>query len=175
MTQDWHSALTMRVRVERIRPGDLEGLLAVERASFSNPWTREMFLSELTNPTVSRIYVSKDVGSGEVIGFCAFWIIYDEIHINNLAVHPYYRGQGYGDLLLHHALLEGARAGGRRATLEVRRSNAVARTLYRKHGFVEAGVRKHYYTQPVEDAIILWRASLVHPSHGGGLPAPRRG
>jgi ribosomal-protein-alanine N-acetyltransferase len=92
-----------------------------------------------------------------VTGFCAFWLVFDEIHINNLALRPGYRGQGYGTALLHHVLLEARRLGARRATLEVRAGNAGALRLYERLGFYVAGTRRNYYTNPVEDALILWR------------------
>jgi len=91
------------------------------------------------------------------VGFCSFWLIADEVHINNLAVLPSERRAGIGSALLDRALLEGDRLGARRATLEVRRSNDAARHLYERFGFRVAGVRRAYYTDPIEDALILWR------------------
>ena len=84
----------------------------------------------------------------------------DELHINNLAVAPPYRRRGIGTGLLTHVLNEGAKLGAHRATLEVRRSNDVARHLYERLGFATAGVRRAYYTNPVEDALVLWREHL---------------
>jgi len=92
-----------------------------------------------------------------VAGFCAFWRVADEIHINNLAVLPELRGLGLGSQLLAAVLAEATRMGAPRATLEVRRSNTAALRLYAKAGFHQAGVRRDYYTQPVEDALVLSR------------------
>jgi [ribosomal protein S18]-alanine N-acetyltransferase len=86
--------------------------------------------------------------------------VFDEVHINNLAVAPAHRGRGYGTELLRHALAEGRRLGARRATLEVRQSNLAAQRLYARLGFRVAGRRPAYYTHPVEDAFILWRDTL---------------
>jgi ribosomal-protein-alanine N-acetyltransferase len=86
--------------------------------------------------------------------------VLDELHINNLAVLPAYRRAGIGLALLRHALDEGARMGARRATLEVRRSNEAARQLYERFGFSVVGVRHGYYSNPVEDALVLWREEL---------------
>ena len=135
---------------------DLEGILEVERESFTSPWTREMYAWELQNRAVCHIYIVR-TPECRVTGFCAFWLVFDEIHINNLALRPGYRGQGYGTALLHHVLLEARRLGARRATLEVRAGNAGALRLYERLGFYVAGTRRNYYTNPVEDALILWR------------------
>jgi len=135
---------------------DLEGILEVERESFTSPWTREMYAWELQNRGVCHIYVVRTPHC-QVAGFCAFWLVFDEIHINNLALRPQFRGQGYGTALMHHVLAEARRLGARRATLEVRAGNAGALRLYERLGFYVAGTRRNYYTNPVEDALILWR------------------
>ena len=120
-----------------------------------------MYLAELENHGVSFCYVVRD-SSQQVVGYCSFWRVLDELHINNLAVAPSQRGVGAGTALLHEVLREGARMGARRATLEVRRSNEAARRLYERLGFSVAGVRQAYYTNPVEDALILWREDISH-------------
>ncbi|HTK29336.1 MAG TPA: ribosomal protein S18-alanine N-acetyltransferase [Vicinamibacterales bacterium] len=147
----------MTWRIDLLRtPDEIEAVLAIERASFTNPWTREMYLAELENRGVSFCYLARDE-AGQVVGFCSFWRILDELHINNLAVAPGARRGGAGTALLQHVLRQGTKLGARRATLEVRRSNEVARTLYERFGFTVAGVRRAYYTHPVEDALVLWR------------------
>jgi len=138
---------------------DLDAVLDIERASFTNPWTREMYLAELDNRGVSYCFVIRD-GRGTVVGFCSFWRVLDELHINNLAVAPDHRGAGAGTALLEHVLAEGRRLGAKRASLEVRRSNDPARRLYERLGFQVAGVRRAYYTNPVEDALVLWKEQL---------------
>src|SRR5205085_8320366 len=100
------------------------------------------------------------------VGFCSFWRLLDELHINNIAVLPEFRRAGVATSLLTHALAEGARLGARRATLEVRRSNDAARLLYERFGFTVAGVRQAYYTKPVEDALVLWRDDLPRADRG---------
>ncbi len=139
---------------------DLDAVLQIEQLSFVNPWTREMYLAELENRGVSYCYVARG-SSQQVVGFCSFWRVLDELHINNLAVAPAHRGAGIGTALLREVLLEGSRLGARRATLEVRRSNDAARRLYERLGFTVAGVRRAYYTNPVEDALVLWRENLA--------------
>jgi len=135
---------------------DLDGVLAVEEESFTNPWTKEMYAWELQNRAVCHIFVVR-TPEDRVAGFCAFWLVVDEIHINNVAIRPALRGQGIGSHLMQRVFDEARRLGARRATLEVRRSNEGARRLYERLGFYVAGTRPNYYTNPVEDALILWR------------------
>ena len=145
-----------------IRPvssdADIDDILRIETISFTNPWTREMYLSELEHRDVSFFYIARDA-VGEAVGFCSCWLVLDEIHINNLAVLPEHRRGGVASALIEHVLKEGRSRGGRRATLEVRRSNEPALKLYEKFGFAVTGVRRGYYTKPDEDALILWRES----------------
>ena len=143
-------------------PEEINGVLAVEEASFSNPWSRDMYLAELENSGISFCFLAKDE-DGRVVGFCSFWRVLDELHINNLAVLPEFRRAGVAASLLKRVLQEGAALGAQRATLEVRRSNDPARLLYEHFGFSIAGVRRAYYTKPVEDALVLWRERLAEP------------
>jgi ribosomal-protein-alanine N-acetyltransferase len=145
--------------IERtLSEADLDEIVALEAATFSNPWTREMYLRELQNPDVSFLYVLRI--DRQIAGFCSFWLVLDEIHINNLAVGRAHQGQGLGTALLQHALQAGATRGAGRATLEVRRSNAPARRLYERLGFEVAATRANYYVNPPEDALILWKGGL---------------
>ena len=119
------------------RARDLEDVLEIETASFTNPWTREMFVWEIEHSDVTRIYVARD--SDRVVAFCSAWLVLEELHINNLAVRPEWRGRGVATALLSHVLGEAAARGAARATLEVRRSNDAALRLYRRLGFRIAG------------------------------------
>ena len=149
----------MEWTVERtLSLSDLEEIVAIEKASFSNPWTRQMYQRELENPDVSFLYVLRF--PHQIAGFCSFWLVLDEIHINNLALRQEYQGQGLGAALLRHVLQVGATRGAERATLEVRRSNAPALRLYQRLGFEVAATRPNYYVSPPEDALILWRGTL---------------
>jgi ribosomal-protein-alanine N-acetyltransferase len=149
----------MQWLIERtLAESDLDEIVAIETAAFSNPWTRAMYLRELQNPDVSFLYVLRM--DGRITGFCSFWLVLDEIHINNLAVLREYHGQGLGTALLSHVLEAGASRGATRATLEVRRSNAPARRLYERLGFEVAATRPNYYLSPPEDALILWKGGL---------------
>jgi ribosomal-protein-alanine N-acetyltransferase len=151
----------MTVTIEPLSsPSQIDEILAVEEASFTSPWTREMYLAELKNTGVSYFYLAR-TDTGHVIGFCSFWRVLDELHINNLAVLPAHRRAGIGTDLLLRVLADGAVLGAKRATLEVRRSNEPAQKLYEKFGFTVAGVRRLYYSSPPEDALVLWREGLL--------------
>ena len=134
---------------------DLEGVLEVEGESFTNPWTRDMYAWELQNRSMCHIYVVR-TPECSVAGFCAFWLVAEDIHINNVALRPTYRNKGLGTALMRHVMAEARRLGATRATLEVRASNIGARRLYERLGFYVSGNRRNYYTNPVEDALILW-------------------
>lgn len=135
-------------------PADLDAVIDIEEASFHKPTGRAWYEAELARPDVCAVYVIR-TKDAPVAGFIAFWRVLDEMHINNLAVHPAHRGRGLGRTLLRGALAAAARQGIRRATLEVRRSNGPALRLYEGAGFSVAGVRPNYYAEPVEDALLL--------------------
>jgi ribosomal-protein-alanine N-acetyltransferase len=150
----------MSVVIERMQSDiDLEAVLEVEQQSFNNPTTREWYVSELQRPEVCFVYVIRTPDC-PVAGFCAFWRVLDQIHINNLAIRPDFRQRGLARLLLVKVLEEASGLGAASATLEVRRSNAAARRLYESAGFRLAGVRTSYYTKPIEDALILTRSTV---------------
>ena len=141
--------------IEPLTRADVDDVLALEEAAFTNPWTKAMYLAELENVGVSYCFLARDA-SRQAVGFCSFWRILDELHINNLAVLPELRRTGIGSILLDFVLKKGVELGARRATLEVRRSNHAARMLYERFGFSVSGVRANYYSKPVEDALVLW-------------------
>jgi [ribosomal protein S18]-alanine N-acetyltransferase len=148
------------VTIEPITSLDqIDEVLAIEDAAFINPWTRDMYERDLANRDVSHVVVAR-TGEGLAVGFCSFWIVLDELHINNLAVLPGQRRLGIGSRLVEHVILEAQRRGASRATLEVRRSNEPAIRLYTRWGFLVSAVRHNYYSQPDEDALILWRENL---------------
>ena len=152
------------ILVEQVRgDADLDTVAELEARCFTNPWTREMLARELAISNVAHIFVLR-LPERPVAAFCSCWIVSDELHINTLAVNPACRRIGLASHLMREVMGEAARRGARRATLEVRESNAAARGLYERLGFRVAGVRRNYYTDPVEDAIILWRNELPGPA-----------
>lgn len=137
-------------------PAGIDDILRIEQLAFTNPWTREMYLAELEHHDVAFFYVARDA-VGEAIGFCSWWRVLDEVHINNIAVLPERRRCGVASALIARVLADGAARGATRATLEVRRSNVAALQLYERLGFHVTATRKGYYSHPDEDALILWR------------------
>jgi ribosomal-protein-alanine N-acetyltransferase len=146
-----------------MRRADLPDVLAIETASFSLPWTEEMFATELAPDTVSGTLVARLPSPGvspAVVGYICTWVVGDELHINNLAVHPRWRHRGIGRALLGEALRLGRERGARSAFLEVRASNRAAQTLYRQFAFDAVAIRRRYYTHPLEDAVVMRRVGL---------------
>jgi ribosomal-protein-alanine N-acetyltransferase len=141
---------------------DLQDVAALEAASFSNPWSRDMLARDLRNASISRVYVMRD-HAGRLVGFCACWFLADELHINTLAVTRDERRRGHATRLLRFVFGEAIEAGVQRATLEVRRSNDAALKLYGRLGFTVRGVRRNYYGNPDEDALVLWSDRLEIP------------
>lgn len=136
---------------------DADDIAALEVVCFADPWSKESLVYELSeNPRA--VYIVAEV-DGHVVGYVGVWGIVDEGHITNVAVSPDYRRKNIGSLLIYHMLKATTQAGLVRHTLEVRAGNAPAQALYRKYGFEEAGIRKGYYQDNGEDAIIMWRDS----------------
>lgn len=138
---------------------ELDGVLALDDLCFHRPWTRAEYERELADPGRCFLYVARD--GDATIAYCSFWRVFDEIHVNNFAVHPGSRRRGVGRALLQYVLDTTRDLGAPRATLEVRASNVAAIALYEAGGFRRAGLRRAYYTHPVEDALILWRDPAV--------------
>lgn len=146
--------------ISRLRDrDDLADVVALEAASFTNPWSRETLERDLRNTDVVRVFTLRD-GVGQLLGFCGCWFVTDELHINTLAIADTVRRRGHATRLLRFVLVEAVAAGLTRATLEVRRSNDAALRLYERFGFAVEGIRPNYYTQPVEDALVLWNRKL---------------
>ena len=139
--------------IRRMTLADVDGVHAIEEATFPRPWTREDFVKEMTQNACARYLVAEQ--AGEIVGFAGAWIVLDEAHITNIAVTRTQRGQGIGKALTQGLLQYAANLGVVYATLEVRRSNTVAQGLYKGLGFVYVGLRKRYYEDNGEDAFIF--------------------
>jgi [ribosomal protein S18]-alanine N-acetyltransferase len=151
------------IQIEPLDPGcegDLDAVAALEARCFTNPWTREMLARELAESQVAHVFILRLPGV-PLAAFCSCWIVAGELHINTIAVDFPYRQQGLGTQLMRWVMAEAARRGAARATLEVRASNEAARRLYERLGFEVAARRSRYYTQPDEDALILWSDQLT--------------
>ena len=166
--------------VEPMRLDHLDQVMEIEKVSFAAPWSARSYRYEITQNDYGTLVVVRPAPKsslplpkwlswlgreerGPILGYAGFWLLVDEAHIATIAVHPEWRGQGLGELLLSALLEEGANQGARQATLEVRRFNQVAQTLYHKYGFKVTGLRKQYYTDNKEDALIMTTPSFDTP------------
>jgi len=152
----------------------LPALAAIEAACFSQPWSAEGLGAELNNKTaVFLVAVNGKTPDGEPIGYLGAHQVLDEFDIARVAVHPDFRSRGVGFWLLSAAKRYAQTHGGTRMMLEVRRSNAVARTLYERFGFTVDGVRPRFYEQPREDAVLY--SLHLEPQAVEGTVEQRRG
>ena len=154
-----------RAILDRMRQDDIARVVAIETASFSSPWPRGAFIEEMTANPYARCVVAREAAAAEparVTAYILYWILGDELLINNLAVDPSRRRLGLGRTLLEHALSDAVAAACRTAYLEVRPSNEAAVALYESHGFKVVRRRKGYYADTREDALVM-RAALKAP------------
>jgi ribosomal-protein-alanine N-acetyltransferase len=148
-----------RQRATEIAPmrlSDLEQVMEIERLSFPNPWSRQIFIEELEREWAHLEVVRERTPRGaRVVAFCNYWLVRDEVHLLNIAADPGARRQGHAARLLAHVIVSSRRRACRFVTLEVRRSNRGAIKLYRSFGFRAVGVRHAYYVEDGEDAIVM--------------------
>lgn len=144
----------------RMELSDIDRILEIEQASFPTPWSRVAFEGELKNNQFAHYVVAE--WNNRVIGYAGMWVIIDEAHITNIAIEPKMRGRKIGEALLLQMMRYARFKGADRMTLEVRVSNRIAQNLYKKLGFRKEGVRKGYYSDNQEDALIMW-ADLMIP------------
>lgn len=143
------------VIVREMNENDIDEVLDIERESFTTPWSREAFVLEITENQLARYVVAEK--NGKIVGYGGLWLIIDEGHITNIAVRSEYRGQGIGNLIVEKLIDLCESIGIYNMTLEVRKSNYIAQSLYKKYNFADYGVRPGYYTDTKEDAVIMWR------------------
>lgn len=148
----------MDVKFEEMRLEHLSQVMEIEKASFPSPWSRYSFVNEVMKNSFAYYIVA--VSDKNVVGYAGMWLILDEAHITSVAVHPHHRGNGIGRALMQEMVRRAAMMGINKMTLEVRPSNTAARHLYATLGFIERGVRKGYYADTREDAIIMWKDDI---------------
>lgn len=136
---------------------DIPAVLEIDRLSFPTPATEQLFLNELTDNRLAHYQVLIRAGEGDeiILGYAGFWLIAGEIHVSTIAVHPDERGRGRGEWLLLNLLLLACGLDSLLVTLEVRRGNLTAQALYRKYRFEEVGMRRRYYHDTGEDALLM--------------------
>ena len=142
----------------RIRPADendVKPLTNLDEICFSLPWSEVSFFEEITRNKLAQYVVAES--SEKIVGYAGIWMIHDEGHITNVAVHPDFRRRGIAKALIFTLMKISEAAGVKVYTLEVRASDESAISLYKDLGFIESGIRKKYYEDNNEDAVIMWK------------------
>lgn len=147
-----------RVSLEDMRLEDVPRVREIEQMSFRSMWPRDAYTHELRDNRLASYIVARV--ERDIVGYAGMWVIMDEAHITTIAVDPIYRGQHIGERLLIGLIDAALDKGARWMTLEVRKSNSGAQALYHKYGFREIGVRKGYYSDNREDALVMWTGNL---------------
>ena len=141
--------------IRAIREEDVAQIHGIERLCFAMPWSEESILHDVRENVVARWLVLDD-GSGRVLAYAGMWLVIDEAHVCNVAVHPDYRRRGYGRRIFEALMALAQESGMAMITLEVRRSNLAAQSLYHACGMLDVGYRKRYYEDNREDALIMY-------------------
>ncbi|RDW18824.1 ribosomal protein S18-alanine N-acetyltransferase [Oceanobacillus chungangensis] len=143
-----------KVLIRKMEIKDVEHVVEVEKASFTIPWTTDIFYQEIVDNNFAHYFVIEL--NGQIVGYAGAWIVIDDAQITNIAIMPEYRGYKLGEKLFQYVIQSAIGMGVRHLSLEVRVSNRVAQSMYRKFGLVPGGIRKNYYTDNQEDAIVMW-------------------
>lgn len=149
----------MQIKIAPMTLEDLDEVLDIEVQAFTTPWSRNSFLYELLE-NERAIYLTAKNEFDRVMGYVGMWVVFDEGHITNLAIHPQFRRRGVARRLMLELIAVAKEKKVRYLTLEVRRTNSAAQELYQKLGFVHMGVRRKYYLDNNEDALIMWKGPL---------------
>ena len=151
------------VAIRLMRLEDIEYVSRLERRCYTLPWSSSAYVTEVGNS--NAYYTVATLPDGTIAGYAGMWVIMDELHMTTIAVDPSVRGLKIGERLLLDTIREGIKRGAERATLEVRERNTVAHNLYVKYGFEDVAVRKNYYSDNGENAIIMWANDLILPPY----------
>ena len=155
------------VHLVPMRRRHLRSVLRIESQVYPRPWSLGLFMSELTLRSTRAYYVARV--DGEVVGYAGLMVVADDGHVTTLAVHPDWQRRTIGTRLLLALAGEALRRGATSLTLEVRMGNEPAQTLYRRFGFVPAGVRRGYYVETNEDALVMWAHDIDGPDYRGRI------
>ncbi len=133
---------------------DIDQVAVVEEASFTSPWPPEIFYQEIVKNDHAHYFVA--IIDDVIIGYAGLWSVFEDAQITNIAISPAYRGNKYGEKLFQFTVQQAMQLGATRLSLEVRLSNIVAQRMYQKFGLVPGGIRKNYYSDNQEDAVVMW-------------------
>ncbi len=145
------------IHIREMTLEDIEQVYNLENSIFSIPWSKDSFESSVKNKNTLFIVAEEE---GEILGYLGMYIFSEEADISNVAVSKQYRRQHIAKQMMDDILLKAQAAGVKHVTLEVRETNVAAIKLYENMGFVEAGIRKNYYEEPTENALIMWKQNL---------------
>ena len=151
----------MSYTVRRMKLEDVPKVHAIELATFPTPWSEQSFIDEMTKNVCARYMVAEE--DGKILAYAGAWMVLDEGHITNIAVAPEHRGRGIGKAVTQALKQYAANLGVDYMMLEVRRSNLVAQSMYKKLGFIELGYRKRYYEDNGEDALLMVCQDMPQP------------
>lgn len=140
--------------IRKMEVTDVDNVMKVEKATFTTPWTTDIFYQEIMDNQQAHYFVMEL--DKEIIGYAGTWIVMDDAQITNIAVMPDYRGHKLGEKLFRFTVQQAMAMGVARLSLEVRESNIIAQKMYRKFGLVPGGIRKNYYTDNQENALVMW-------------------
>jgi ribosomal-protein-alanine N-acetyltransferase len=151
-----------RLAIEPMTNADLRAVLRIETLSFATSWPHNAFTSEINDNRLAHYFVGRlgESNAGPIVAYGGIWVILEDSHITTIAVHPDWRGRRYGEQMLQHLLREAIARGASWITLEVRESNEVAQSLYRKYGFTTVSTRRSYYSDNNESALVMWAGNL---------------
>lgn len=153
----------MDIKIRQMMLRDLDEVMEIEPVAFgSHHWSRQSFVNELNNPG-GYYFVACSPTNGSLCGYSGFWLIGEEAHITTLAVHPDFRRKYIAERLLINDIAQAQKVGASWMTLEVRVSNEGAQHLYHKYGFKNLGLRRNYYQDNNEDAMVLWTENIASP------------
>ncbi|WP_284141532.1 MULTISPECIES: ribosomal protein S18-alanine N-acetyltransferase [unclassified Virgibacillus] len=140
--------------IRKMEIADIDQVAVVEEASFTSPWPPEIFYQEIVKNDHAHYFVA--IIDDVIIGYAGLWSVFEDAQITNIAISPAYRGNKYGEKLFQFTVQQAMQLGATRLSLEVRLSNIVAQRMYQKFGLVPGGIRKNYYSDNQEDAVVMW-------------------
>jgi ribosomal-protein-alanine N-acetyltransferase len=147
-----------RLSIVAMAPSDISEVARIERASFATVWPSDAFYNELNANKLAHYFVGRI--DERIVAYGGIWVILEDSHVTTLAVEPAFRGKGFGEVVLMRLIDEALERGAAWMTLEVRESNAVAQRLYRKYGFTTVTMRRGYYSDDNESALVMWAGNL---------------
>jgi [ribosomal protein S18]-alanine N-acetyltransferase len=157
--------------IEPMSDTDIKEVLRIEQQSFTTTWPSNAFFQELHDNKLAHYYVGR-VGN-RIVAYGGIWVILEDSHVTTIAVSPGFRGRKYGEIMLLHLLDQAMSRGASWMTLEVRETNTVAQSLYRKYGFTTVSTRKGYYSDNNENALVMWAGNLKSEIYKNRLRALR--